>query len=563
MPFLIAMPSKSTQIKLQIVPLGGVAEFGKNTMVYRHGEDAVIVDAGMMFPGDGLPGVDFLVPDLEYLRRCPHIHGLILTHGHEDHIGGVPHLLRVHPDLVIYATAHVEEILRVRLAEYSDIRDIAIRRLPEDATRLELGPFGVETIAVAHSIPCSRSIVLHTPAGTVIHTADFKFDEDPIDGVRTDIDRFREFGAAGVLALLVDSTNADRAGSTPGERVAADGLRNVIADARDRVFVTMFSSNINRLQSLYEIAAETGRRVAIIGTSLLRHLDIAERLGLIQVPSANRVAPKHAMELPRHQLLVAVTGSQGELSSALSRIAFERHREMFIEPGDMLVHSARRIPGNEKRIERVFNELVRKGVNIVTADDAPVHVSGHPAREDILRILDATRPQFVIPVHGEHRQLIANRELAIEWGLEAEDVPLMICGERLLLNHQGWDLRKDIPVGERFIDGMGETVPYDAVRERRQVGNDGLIVAAFAVDSEDQTLLSDPTLTARGFAPSFRPGDPLHDDARKTVAETIATASDTEWLEPDLMKDRVQADLRRFFRRRTRRRPLIVPLLLE
>lgn len=557
------MSSKSTQNKLQVVPLGGLAEFGKNMMVYRHGEDAVIVDAGMMFPGDGLPGVDFLVPDLEYLHRCPHIHGLILTHGHEDHIGGVPHLLQAHPEMAIYATAHVEEILRVRLAEYREIRNTTIRRLPEEGSRLELGPFGLETIAVAHSIPCARSIVLHTPVGTILHTADFKFDDDPIDGVHTDIDRFRDLGSAGVLALLIDSTNADRAGSTPGEHVAAAGLLDVIAGAEERVFVTLFSSNIHRLQSLYKIANETGRRVAVVGASLIRHLDIAERLGLLHVPSEIRIAPKHAMGLPRNQLLVAVTGSQGEPSSALSRIAFERHRDFFIEAGDLVIHSARRIPGNEKRIERVFNELVRIGVHIVTPDDAPVHVSGHPAREDIRRILDAVRPQYVIPVHGEHRQLFANRALAIDWGLEDRDVPLVTCGERLLLDSEGWELRQDVPVGEIFIDGLRERVPYDVVRERRQVAHDGLVVVAYAVDAEERSLVRDPTLTARGFSPSFHPGDPLHDDARDTVAESIVTASDKEWLDPDLMQDRVHADLRRFFRRRTRRRPLIVPLLLE
>ncbi|MDH3629107.1 MAG: ribonuclease J [Acidobacteriota bacterium] len=556
-------PTNPTDRQLQIVPLGGVAEFGKNTMVYRCGDDAIIVDAGMMFPGDELPGVDTVVPDLKYLTQCPRIHGLILTHGHEDHVGGVPHLLRQHPTIPIYATDHVREILRIRLQEHGDIRDVDLRPLPLADDRVDLGPFGVQSLAVAHSIPCTRAIALHTPLGPIIHTADFKFDDAPIDGVRTEIERFREFGDAGVLALMIDSTNADRLGSTPGEHVALEGLRSVVGSADGRVFVTLFSSNIHRIQGLVDVARECGRRVAVVGASLIRHVDIAERLGLIRIPDGLRIAPRKAMGIPCRKLLVVVTGSQGEPTSALSRIAFDRHRDFYIESGDLLVHSARKIPGNEKRIERVFNELTRIGVDIVTADDAAVHVSGHPAADDIHRMLEATRPAFVVPVHGEQRQLRANRDLAVSFGQDPDRVPLMSCGERLVLDWDAWTLHEDVPVGDQWVDSLGEIVSYDAIRERRQVGADGVVAVAWTQDTLRRRIEGDPVLSARGFAPPFQPGDTLYRGAQDTVIESVVTAPPEAWLDPDRMAEHVHGDLRRFLRRRTRRRPLIVPLLLK
>ena len=552
----------SNPTQLQIIPLGGLGEFGMNLMVYRWGRDCLIVDAGMMFPGEEHLGIDVVIPDLSFLDDCGTLHGVILTHGHEDHIGALPYLLSRH-DLPTYATPYTLGLIEARLSEHEALGHRELRVLPDSAP-LELGPFTVETVAAAHSIPQARMLVLHTPLGTVVHTADFKIDPDPVDGVGTDLTRLTQLGQQGVLALLADSTNADRPGRTPGEQTIVPAFDRLVASCTGRVLVTTFSSHVHRVQLLGRIAQRHGRKLALVGTSLNRHVDVAERLGLFDLPPNLRVGAENVKQLDPRQVMMVVSGSQGEPMSAMARIAVGRHPQIEVRPGDLIIQSARQIPGNEKSISRMINHLLRRGAEVVTPAEAAVHVSGHGARDELRQLLELLRPRFLIPIHGEFRQLVAHLRLALECGLERDHVQLADSGDVITLDGQRITIDDHVHVGRVFIDATLDEVDLAVLRDRRQIAGDGIVVAVVALQRESGAVNGYPEIVARGFVPIAEGGNEnLMHEARKVVADSLADATPEERGDETLLRSRIRSELKRFLRRRTKRRPLIIPVILE
>ena len=547
---------------LEIIPLGGLGEFGMNLMVYRHGEDCLLVDSGMMFPGEEHLGVDVVIPDLSFLEECGTIHGIVLTHGHEDHIGALPYVL-ARLDLPVYSTAHVQGLVRNRFQEHDLADRPTLNVLPKDGETTRLGPFAIETIRVAHSIPQSKMVVLRTPAGTVLHTADYKLDDDPPDGYGTDAERLRRLGREGVLALCGDSTNADCPGTTPGEREVTRGLDGIVSGAPRRIVVTCFASNIQRVQQLAALAQKHGRRIALLGTSLQNQVEVAERLGLIRFPPGLRVAPENVMDLPRQKAMIVATGSQGEPMSALARIAVGKHRQVKLEEDDLVIHSARQIPGNEKSIGRMIDHLMRRGARVITARDAPVHVSGHPSRDEVARLIEMVRPRFLVPIHGEYRQLKAHVDVALDCGMDPGAVLLAESGDIIALRENDISIVGRAHVGQVFIDAALDEVDQSVLRDRRRSAWDGIVVAVVAVDRDGGTIADYPQIVTRGFVPDAGSDDELTVEARRVVVASLAEATPEERRDEAMLKARIQTDLKRFLRRRTQRTPLIIPVIVE
>jgi len=546
---------------LEIIPLGGLGEFGMNLMVYRHGNDCVVVDAGMMFPGAEHLGVDVVVPNMEFLADCGTIHAVLLTHGHEDHIGAVPFLL-ARQDVPVYGAPYTLGLVRSRLAEHDVGPKARLLPFPPSGTPLRLGPFTVDTLPVTHSIPQSAMLVLRTPVGTVVHTADFKLDPYPLDGPGTDLARLAALGAEGVLALLSDSTNADRAGFTAGERTVGPALDRAMAGARGRVLVTTFASNIHRIQQVVDVAVARGRSVAIVGSSMELHTEIAEHLGLLRIPAGVRVGADKAMDLPPERALLIVTGSQGEPTSSLARIAVDKHRDVVVSDGDLVLHSARSIPGNEKTIGRMINHLLRRGATVVTAADAPIHVSGHPCRDELRLLIHLLRPKFLMPIHGEYRQLAAHAAVGRSCGLPPESVVLADTGDHLELREDGFRRAGRVPVGQVFIDGTLDRVDVSMLRDRRQIAGDGIVIAVVAVHRGSGRVDGPAEIASRGFV-SDAEEEALLREAREVVAASLAETSEEERADEGLLKAKIQAGLRRFLRKRTQKRPLIIPVVVE
>jgi ribonuclease J len=546
---------------LEIIPLGGLGEFGMNMMLYRWGGDCILVDAGMMFPGSEHLGVDVIVPDLRYLDECGTLHAAVLTHGHEDHIGALPFVLARH-DVPAYATPFTHGLAQRRLREHRLEDSVRLRSLPEAGESVSLGPFAVETVTVAHSIPQAVMLVIRTPLGTIVHTADFKIDPNPPDGRGTDLERLAALGREGVALLLSDSTNADRPGITPGERTVGPGLDAQVAAARARVFVTTFSSHIDRIQQVIDVAERHGRHVAVVGTSMRAQIEVAESLGLLRLPPRLRRDPAAVMDLPRNESVVLVTGSQGEPMSALARIAVDAHRDVAVEAGDLVIHSARVIPGNETGIGRMFDHLFRRGADIVTAADAHVHVSGHPSREELRLLLHLLRPRHVVPIHGEYRQLLAHAKLARESGYEPSDVVLADSGDVIELDESGCRVVDRVHVGKVFIDAALEEVEPGMLEDRRRAAYDGTVVAVVAIDRDNGQLRRAPELIARGLIADDEERDTLA-RAGDAVRDELARLSSEERSDEGALKAHVHAALKRFFRRTYQRRPMIIPVIVE
>jgi len=548
-------------VHLEIIPLGGLGEFGMNLMVYRHGEDCLVVDAGMMFPGAEHLGVDVVIPDLTFLESCGTIHGVILTHGHEDHIGALPFLLERH-DVPVYATPLTAALVGRRLNEHDlDPRD-NLRALPPDGEPLRLGPFTVETLPVAHSIPQSVMLVLRTPAGVVVHTADFKLDPLPLDGIGLDHDRLARLGREGVLALLSDSTNADRPGFTAGERTVAPPIDALLNRARGRVFVTTFASNLHRIQQVVDLAVRHGRRVAVVGSSMSSHLDVGERLGLLRIPAATRVDGEVLMNRAPQEGLILVSGSQGEPMSALARIAVDRHRGVGIEPGDMVIHSARIIPGNEKSIGRMIDHLLRRGAEVITETDEPVHVSGHPAREELRVVLNLARPRWLMPIHGAYRQLLAHARLGEEAGFDLDRIILAESGDRVVMSDHEALIADQVPVGQVFIDAHLAEVELSVLRDRKKIAGDGIVVPVVALNRREDSLDGGLEIVSRGFLHHGSEAVILS-EAKAVAMKVLDEATPEERSDEGLLKARLQTELKRFLRRRTQKRPLIIPVIVE
>ena len=550
--------------KLKIIPLGGLGEFGMNSMAIRYGDDIIVVDAGMAFPDDELLGVDIVTPDFTYLKQnAAHVRGVILTHGHEDHIGGVPFLLN-EISVPVYGTAFTLALVERRLEEHGMVDDVKLNAV-KVGDRLELGPFSIEFIHVTHSIVSCVLLAITTPLGVIIHTGDFKVDPTPTDNELFDLHTLADYGKRGVLLLLSDSTNVDRPGYTESERAVGPRLEDLFARTPRRLVISCFSSSIHRLQQILDFAHQYGRKVAFFGRSMTNTTEIAHDLGLLTIPDGVLLRPQDAMSLPPNKVACVVSGTQGEPMSALSRVAVDNHKHLTIERGDTVALSARIIPGNEKAIYRMINHISRRGADVVYgAMNPPIHVSGHGSAEELRLVLNLVRPKYFVPVHGEYRQLERHAKLAQHLshsGLEATFV--LESGDTLDIDSRGARKGETVPVGRICIDSgtLDEVVQDFVIRDRRHLSEDGFVLPIILINKHTGRSEVLPEIVSRGFISEDNDG--VLKEARQIVMKTLESSTTEERGDWGMMQEKIRTDLKRFLNKQTQRRPLIMPVILE
>jgi ribonuclease J len=544
---------------LDVIPLGGLGEFGMNMMVVACGETAILVDAGVMFPEPDLLGVDLIIPDLRVLQRY-RIQALVLTHGHEDHIGAVPHVLR-YVDGPIYGTKLTLALVEPKLEEHApDVKARLVEVAPRD--RVTVGSFTLEFLRVTHSMPDCVAVAIHTPAGIVVHTGDFKVDQTPLDGQAMDLHRFAELGSQGVLLLLGDSTNIERKGVSGSERDVMDGFEEIYTSARGRIVVAMFSSSLYRMQILVDLADQFDRKVAFVGRGVIDNSQIAQRLGFLRVPPGVQIRDSELREYPSQDVVCICTGSQGEPQAALPRIAIDDHRHAKLDPEDVVVFSAREIPGNEKAIGRVMNHIAKRGAEIVYEGIKHVHVSGHGSEEELKLILALVRPRYFVPIHGEYRQLARHATVA-KMASPGTKVVLAESGDLIRVDGDGARIAEKVPAGRILIDGTrnGE-VGDEVLRDRRHLAGDGLVVPVVVISRQSGALEETPDVITRGFVLDARTESLLR-EIPGLVGAAIEGASVEERTDPGLIKEKIRVDLQRFFRKRSGLRPFVLPVVME
>ena len=551
--------------KLQVIPLGGLGEFGMNMTAIRYADELIVIDSGMMFPEAELLGVDLVMPDLTFLKENQQfIRALILTHGHEDHIGAVPYFLS-EIDVPVYGTAFTLALVDRRLEEYeleNEPRFIQIR--PKQI--VEIGPFKIEFIHVTHSIVSAVALAITTPLGVIVHTGDFKVDPTPTDNELFDLHTLADYGRRGVLLLLSDSTNSDRPGYTESERAVRPRMEEIFNRSERRVLVSCFSSSIHRIQLVLDLAQEYGRRVAFYGRSMVSVTEIAHSLGLLDIPDAILLRPQDAMDLPPAKVAILISGTQGEPMSALARVAVDNHKHVSVEAGDKVVLSARIIPGNEKAIFRMVDHMSRRGADVLYGSmNPPLHVSGHASVEEMKLVLNLVRPRYFVPIHGEFRQLSKHARLAEHLrfaGLEESFV--MESGETLEIDHHGARKAGRVTVGRVCIDSgsVDEVVQEVVIRDRRHLSEDGIVLPIIAINRHTGRMESLPEIVSRGFALA-EDGSEFMQSARQIVAKTLEGSNQEEKTDWGVMKEKIRADLKRYIVKETSRRPLIMPVILE
>lgn len=550
--------------KLQIVPLGGLGEFGMNSMALRYGDDIIVIDAGMMFPESELLGVDIVTPDFSYLEtNADKVRGLLLTHGHEDHIGGIPFLLSL-INLPIYGTEFTLALVERRLEEH-ELLDDAKLNVIKPGDRIELGPFQIEFIRVTHSIVSAVALAITTPLGVIIHTGDFKVDPTPTDNELFDLHTLADYGKRGVLLLMSDSTNVDRPGFTESERAVRPRIEDLFANAERRLVISCFSSSVHRLQQILDLAYEYGRKVAFLGRSMLSVTEIAHNMGLLSIPDSTLLRPQDIMQMPPEKVAVVVSGTQGEPMSAMSRVAVDNHKHLSLQPGDTVAFSARIIPGNEKGIFRMMNHIARRGAELVYGSmKPPIHVSGHASEEELKLVLNLVRPRYFVPIHGEYRQLMKHASLAQHLRFAGlEETFVMETGDTLELDHMGARRGEKINVGRVCIDSgsLDDVVEDIIIRDRRHLSEDGFVIPIIAINKLTGKSESAPEIVSRGFVSGDNAA--ILQDARAVVSRTIEGSSVEERGDWGVMQEKIRADLKRFLNKETQRRPLIMPVILE
>jgi ribonuclease J len=548
---------------LDIVPLGGLGEFGMNMLALSYDDTTIVVDAGVMFPDPDQLGVDRIIPDLTYLQQRGGVSALVLTHGHEDHIGGVPHVVPLVKGPVL-ATPLTLALVEPKLAEHG--LDDAVPLEPVRAgERRTIGPFTIEFIRVTHSMPDCVALAIHTPLGVIVHTGDFKIDQTPIDGEHFDVHRFAALGAEGVLALFADSTNVDRRGFTGSEIEVTEAFEEIFTSATGKLVVAAFSSSIYRMQILVDLAAQFDRKVAFAGRGMIENSQIAQRLGYLRIPAGMQIRDSEVPNYPPRDVLCLSTGSQGEPMSALSRIAIDDHRYVKVSLGDTVVLSARAIPGNEKAIGRVINHVARRGAEVVHEGIKHVHVSGHGSVEELKLVLSMIRPRYFVPVHGEYRQLSEHARVAARVFAGRDPKPEVLLAENgdiVRFDGRGAALAGKAPVGRVLIDGTrtGE-VADEVLRDRRHLAEDGLVVPVVAINKQTGALEGVPEIITRGFV--IDGGQALLTDGTRVLTEVVDNASVEERTDPGLIKEKLRVELRRFLRKRSGRRPFVLPVIME
>jgi ribonuclease J len=545
---------------LRIIPLGGLGEVGKNMTVLEHGDDRIAIDAGLAFPRDEHLGVDLVLPDVSYLEGRG-LRAIVLTHGHEDHVGGLPYALRKLSVGEVIGTRLTLALVKSKLDEHGLGATTVLTEVEPGQEPLVLGPFRLEFVRVAHSIPDSMAVVVETPAGRVLHTGDWKLDHTPVDGLKTDVGALAELGSRGIDLLLGDSTNAERPGMTGSERLVGEAFRQLIPLRTGRIVVASFASNIHRVQQAAEVAIANGRKVAVVGRSMRKNMNIARNLGYVELPDESIVSPKEAMDLPPDRVLVLCTGSQGEPMSALTRIAYGDHANVSVERGDTVIISAKPVPGNELRVHDSINHLARLGAEVLHQEIAPVHVSGHACSEELRTLLSLVRPRAVMPVHGEYRMLAAHAQLAHDAGVPDDRIVIAENGSVVELTPDGVRVVDRVTAGVTFVDGLGVGDVEDvALRDRRRLSEDGVLIVVATVSLDDGgTVISPPELIARGVGE-----DPeLVDDLREEAGRIAAELSSNGLTEIKLVQEHIHDAIAQTVYDRTRRRPMILPVVIE
>jgi ribonuclease J len=546
----------------RIVALGGLGEVGKNMTAYECDGSMVVVDAGLAFPRDEHLGVDLVLPDFSYLRdRADSIRAVILTHGHEDHVGALPFLMREVRIPQVWATRLTLGLIKSKLDEHGLLREAELLEVHPDDPPREVGPFRIELVRMAHSIPDSAAIVLETPAGRIVHTGDYKLDHTPVDGLKTDVGRLAELGNKGVDLVLGDSTNAERPGVTQSERVVGEAFRQIFPLREGRILVSSFASNVHRMQQAIDVGVGLGRKVCIIGRSMRKNANIARNLGYMDVPEGVLVKPVDLDELPPHEQLILCTGSQGEPLSALTRIAYDDHPALRVERGDTVIISAKPVPGNELRVHDTINQLAKAGVEVLHQEIAPVHVSGHACAEELRTLLSLLRPRAVMPVHGEFRMQAAHAKLAREAGVPANAIVLAENGNVVELSRDGVRIVDDVETGITFVDGLGVGDVHDvALRDRRRLSEDGVLIIVATIAASNGDSAGPPELIARGFGEG---SGELLDELRSEANRVLQDLLRNDIVEIKLLQEHLHDEVGQLVYDRTHRRPMILPVVVE
>ena len=547
----------------RIIPLGGLGEVGKNMTVYEADGAIVVVDAGLAFPRDEHLGVDLVLCDISYLReREEMVRAVVLTHGHEDHVGGLPYLMREVKVPLVIGTRLTLALVKSKLDEHGLGHAAELRELMPGDEPVQIGPFRIELVRMAHSIPDAAAVVLETPGGRCVHTGDYKLDHTPVDGQRTDVGRLAEIGSLGVDLLLGDSTNAERAGVTESERVVGEAFRQIFPSRTGRILVASFASNIHRMQQAANVGVDCGRKVAFVGRSMRKNGNIARSLGYMDVPEDAIRSPKDLAEFPRDQQLILCTGSQGEPMSAMTRIAYNDHAAVKVERGDTVIISAKPIPGNELRVHDAINRLAKMGAEVLHEDNAPVHVSGHGKAEELRTIIGLTRPKAVMPMHGEFRMLAAHAQLAREGGVPEDRIILAENGSVVELRDGVPKIVDEVPAGITFVDGLGVGDVHDvALRDRRRLAEDGVLIVVATVATDDEGgLTAPPELIARGFGEQ---AEPLLEELREEANRVLRDLLGDDVTEIKLLQEHLHEALGKIVYDRTRRRPMVLPVIVE
>ncbi len=551
-----------TEPAVRLIPLGGLGEIGLNMMLVESGDDLIAVDCGVMFPDDEMLGIDRVIPDFSYLLgKRPAFRAVILTHGHEDHIGALPYLLR-QVNAPIYGTPLTLALVKDRLGEHGLAEKADLRPMkPRDV--IELGPFRVEPIRVTHSIADGIGLAIDTPVGTIVHTGDFKLDPSPIDREYPDYRRFAELGERGVLCLCSDSTNVDRPGHTRSETDVGAALAQRFEKASGRIILATFASHIHRIQQVLDLAVRFGRKVALLGMSMVGNVRIASELGYLKVPDGVILPLEELAELPASRQVILSTGSQGEEHSALALMAAKEHKSIQVEPGDLVILSARIIPGNERVIGRVINALFRLGAEVLWEDVAFVHVSGHASQEDLKLMLNLTRPRYFIPIHGEYRHLLMHARLAEGLGLSRDHIFVIEDGLGVELTKTSGRVLGRFPTGRVLVDGKGiGDVGAVVLRDRQLLAQDGMVVVALTVDKNTGELLAGPEIASRGFV-YVKESPELLEEVKATIREALARREAATPVDRELLGALVKGAVRRFINQRFQRKPVVLPVILE
>jgi ribonuclease J len=544
------------------IPLGGLGEFGMNMMALRLGDDIIVIDAGMMFPESELLGIDLVIPDISYLKQYrQQVRAIVLTHGHEDHIGALPYILR-DLNVPVYGTRFTLALVKKRLEEANLLESSTLREVIPGRT-VELGPFEIEFIPVTHSTVDCVALAIRTPLGAIIHTGDFKIDHTPVEGAGFDLHTFARYGNEGVLALFSDSTNVERPGFTPSERAVVPRIEELVRSAPRRVILSCFASSIHRIQQVIDIAASCNRKIAFVGRSMVDNVEIAHELGYLRIPDGMVVRPQDIRTFEPRKIVVLASGSQAEPMSSLSRIAVDNHRFVSVDQNDTVILSSRIIPGNEKAIFRMLDHMFRRRA-LVYYDNAtgPIHVSGHASQEEQKLIVQLVKPKYFIPVHGEYRHLFRHAALAHQLGVVSAEILLLEDGHCIEFTEDGAFRRDPVPAGRVLVDsGSLEEIEEVVIRDRKHLSEDGVVVPIIAIDKHTGRLESQPEIVTRGFLSDD--GSELMAAARDIVQKTVAQSNSEETSDWSVIKEKIRVDLKRYINKQTSKRPLILPVILE